>query len=210
MRTGRWGRWQRYRGQTERGSWAARVIARLGESVALAMLLVCAAGTASATASAPAPQKSPTSGQSAQPSPDPAPQADVRSHVSVPTAPATSHPVVTSSAPAETTPHVVHIQTSPATPAAPSNGGGVVARARPIRIHRPAVAHRPSVVHRPRSQVTSLAFPLTWPKDLVLLPRAGSDSRSGGVLLLLSAAAMGVLMLASLSLLRRLRRLELR
>jgi hypothetical protein len=45
---------------------------------------------------------------------------------------------------------------------------------------------------------------------LLLLPRAGTDSRSDGVLLLLSAMAMGMLTLASLSLLRRLRRLELR
>jgi hypothetical protein len=60
----------------------------------------------------------------------------------------------------------------------------------------------------------SLAFPLAWPKDLLVLPRAtlqaGTASRRSGVLLLLSAVAMGVLALAGVSLLRRLRRLELR
>ena len=206
MRTGRWGIWQRYRGQTERGSWTARVIARLGESVVLALLTLCFVGAAGAGASAPTPQKAPASGQSGQPSPDPAPQAEVKQHVSIPTAPALRRPTVVSSAPAETNPRPVHLKTSPVTEAAPSTGHPPSRPA--VATHRPTAPHRSPATHRRQSQVTSLAFPLTLPRDLLLLPRASSDSRSNGVLLLLSAVAMGVLTLASLSLLRRLRRLE--
>jgi hypothetical protein len=214
LRTGRWGIWQRYRGQTERGSWAARVIAQLGESVVLALLVFCATGVAGASASTPAPQKAPSAGTSGRPSPDPAPQADVKPRVSTSTAPAVRRPVVVSSAPAETTPRIVHVQTSPATtPAAPSSSARATTASPPVTPHlaphRPTAARRPPVIERPRSQVTSLAFPLTLPRDLLLLPRTGTDSRSNGVLLLLSAMAMGLLTLASLSLLRRLRRLEL-
>jgi hypothetical protein len=191
------------------------VIAQLGESVVLALLVFCATGAAGASASTPAPQKAPSAGTSGQPSPDPAPQADVKPHVSIPTAPAVRRPVVVSSAPAETTPRIVHVQTSPATtPAAPSSSTRAPTPSRPVTPHlarhRPTAARRPPVTERPRSQATSLAFPLTLPRDLLLLPRAGTDSRSDGVLLLLSAMAMGMLTLASLSLLRRLRRLELR
>jgi hypothetical protein len=117
---------------------------------------------------------------------------------------------VVSPAPAETTPRLVQVETSQATTAAPSSGGRPSAPSRPATAHRSSTAHRPPATHHPKSQVTSIEFPLTLPKGLVLLPRAGTDSRNDGVLLLLSAAAMGVLTLASLSLLRRLRRLELR
>lgn len=210
MRTGRRGRWQRYRGQTERGSWTARVIARLGESVVLALLFLCGAGATFATASAPAPQTAPSARQSAQPSPDPAPQAEVKSHVSVPETPTVHRSTVVSSTPAETTPRVVHVQSSPVTTIAPSSGARATTPSRPVTPRRASTTRRPPAIHHPRSQATSVAFPLAWPKDLVLLPRAGTESRGDGVLLLLSAAAMGVLTLASLSLLRRLRRLELR
>jgi hypothetical protein len=211
LQTGRWGLWQRYRGQTERGSWTARVIARLGESVVLALALLCCVGTAGAAASAPTPQKAPASGQSSQPSPDPAPQAEVKPHVSTPTAPAVRRPVVVSSAPADTTPATTpRLVTSSVRPVAPSTGGRAPTTSRLATTQRAAASHRPPATHRPRSQITSLTFPLTLPRDLLLLPRAGADSRGDGVLLLLSAAAMGVLTLASLSLLRRLRRIELR
>ncbi len=176
--------------------------------VLLALLFLCGAATAAASASAPAPQKAPSSGQSGQPSPDPAPQAEVKPRVLIPSAPAVSHPVVVSPAPAETTPRLVQVETSQATTAAPSSGGRPSAPSRPATTHRSSTAHRLPATHHPKSQVTSLAFPLTLPKDLVLLPHAGTDSRNDGVLLLLSAVAMGVLALASLTLLRRLRRLE--
>ena len=59
-----------------------------------------------------------------------------------------------------------------------------------------------------------MSFPLTWPKDLLLLPgralRGGETGHRDGVLLLLTSLAMAVLAVASLALLRRLRRLELR
>ena len=211
MRTGRWGLWQRYRGQTERGSWTARVIARLGEWVVLALASLCCVGTAGAAASGPAPQKAPASGQSSQPSPDPAPQAEVKPHVSTPTAPAVRRPVVVSSAPADTTPATTpRLVTSAVSTVAPASGSRAATTPRHATTQRAAAPHRPPATRRPRSQITSLTFPLTLPRDLMLLPRAGADSRSDGVLLLLSAVAMGVLAVAGLSLLRRLRRLELR
>jgi len=210
LQTRRWGIWQRYRGRTDRGSWTARVIARLGEPVALALLSLCCVGAAGASAASPAPQKAPVSAQSGQPAPDPAPQAEVQPRVSIPKTTVSSRPVVVSSTPTETTPRIVHVVTSPVITVAPSSGGRPAPPSRPATTHKPSPASRPKATHRPRSQVTSVAFPLTWPKDLVLLPRAGTDNRSDGVLLLLSAMAMGVLTLASLSLLRRLRRLELR
>jgi hypothetical protein len=212
LRTRRWGIWQRYRGQTDRGSWTARVIAQLGEAVTVALLSFCCVGTASAGAAIPTPQKAPVSisGQSDQPSPDPAPQSAVRAHVSIPKTTVISPPVVVSSTPTETTPRLVHVVTRPVTTVAASSGGRPATPARPATTHRTRTAPRRPATHHPRSQVTSLAFPLTWPKDLVLLPRARTDSRRDGVLLLLSAVAMGVLALASLSLVRRLRRLELR
>jgi hypothetical protein len=208
LQTRRRGLWQRYRGQTEKGSWTARVIARLGELVVLAFLGLCLVGAAGANASVPTPQKAPASGQSGQPSPDPAPQAEEKQHVSIPSAPAIRRPVVVTSAPAETTPRLVHLGTSPVTTATPSTTSHPPSR--PAVTHRLTTPRHPSATHRRQSQVTSLAFPLALPKDLILLPRASTDSRSDGVLLLLSAVAMGVLTLASLSLLRRLRRLELR
>jgi hypothetical protein len=52
------------------------------------------------------------------------------------------------------------------------------------------------------------------PRDLLLIPdsalRVGGDAHRDGTLLLLSSLAMTVFALASLSLLRRLKRLELR
>jgi len=59
-----------------------------------------------------------------------------------------------------------------------------------------------------------LAFPLAWPKDLLLLPagalHSGGTGHRDGVLLLLTSLAMAALAVASLALLRRMRRLELR
>jgi len=59
-----------------------------------------------------------------------------------------------------------------------------------------------------------LSFPLALPRDLLLLPgralQAGETGHRDGMLLLLTSLAMAVLAVASLSLLRRLRRLELR
>jgi hypothetical protein len=84
-------------------------------------------------------------------------------------------------------------------------------RSRRTATHATAAYHSPATP-RDSLQTTSIPFPLALPRDLLLLPRAalnsGADSRRNGVLLLLSAVAMGVLALASLTLRRRLRRLE--
>lgn len=249
MRIGRRGLRQRYRGHMDRGSWAARTLARLGESLALALLLSCWAGAAGASAADPAPQKAPTSSPSAQPSPDPTPQAEVKtstshtstsnastphtstsqtstSHTSTAAAPTIGRPVLVSSSPAPadttapaTTPRSVHVAssrlaTSPVTTVAHSTGGRARRPARHTASHRAAPARRPPPVHHTRPESTALAFPLTLPSALLALPRAalhaGTGSQPSGVLLLLSSVAMGALTLASLALLRRLRRLELR
>ena len=220
MRTGRSRLRQRYRGQTDRSSWAARVFARSGEALVLALLLSGCLGTAGASAANPTPQKAPASASSRQPSPDPAPQAEVKpstSHTSAPTAPATRSPVVVSSSPAPTNtsaairPRLVQLPTSPAATGGPSSRARVLPRSRRAATHATAAHHSPAT-HHDSPQTTSIPFPLALPRDLLLLPRAalnsGTDGRRNGLLLLLSAVAMGVLALASLTLLRRLRRLE--
>jgi hypothetical protein len=220
LRTGQRCLRQRYRGHTDRSSWAARVFARWGEALVLALLLSGCLGAAGASAANPTPQKAPASTSSRQPSPDPAPQAEVKpstSHTSTPTAPAIRRPVVVSSSPAPTNTsattgtRLVQLATSPAATGAPSRGARVPPTSRRTATHTTA-AHRSPATPRDSSQTTSIPFPLALPRDLLLLPRAalnsGADSRRNGVLLLLSAVAMGVLALASLALLRRLRRLE--
>jgi hypothetical protein len=220
LRTGRRRLRQRYRGQTDWSSWAARVFARSGEALALALLLLGCLGAAGASAANPTPQKAPASTSSRQPSPDPAPQAEVKpstSHTSAPTAPAIRRPNAVSSSPAltntsaATRPRVVQLATSPAATGAPSRGARVPPRSRRAATHATA-AHHSRATSRESPQTTSIPFPLALPRDLLLLPRAalnsGTGSRRSGVLLLLSAVAMGVLALASLTLLRRLRRLE--
>jgi hypothetical protein len=219
LRTGRRRLRQRYRGQTDRSSWAARVFALSGEALILALLLMGFLG-AGASAATPTPQKAPASTSSRQPSPDPAPQAEVKpstSHTSTPTAPATRRPTAVSSSPAPTNtsagtrPRVVQLATSPAATGVPSRGARVPPRSRPTATRATAAHHSPATP-RDSPQATSIPFPLALPRDLLLLPRAafnsGTNSRRNGVLLLLSAVAMGVLALASFALLRRLRRLE--
>jgi hypothetical protein len=67
-----------------------------------------------------------------------------------------------------------------------------------------------AVAHRAAPRIAP--FPLSLPKSLLELPRAafhaGVQEHRNGVLLLLSSVAMGVLAVASFTLLRRLRRLE--
>ena len=75
-------------------------------------------------------------------------------------------------------------------------------------------APRAAAPHHARSQATQLSFPLTLPRDLLLLPDkalgGGGTGHRDGVLLLLSSIAMAVLAVASFALFRRLRRLEVR
>lgn len=220
MHTGQSRLRQRYRGQTDRSSWAARVFALSGEALVFSLLLLGCLGAAGAGAANPTPQKAPASTSSRQPSPDPAPQAEVKpstSHTSTPTAPAISRPVAVSSSPAPTNtsaatgPRLVQLATSPAATGAPSRGARVPPTSRRTATHATAAHHSPATP-RDSPHTTSIPFPLALPSDLLLLPRAalnsGTDSRRNGVLLLLSAVAMGVVALASLTLLRRLRRLE--
>jgi hypothetical protein len=160
----------------------------------------------------PSPQAAPGSSAST-PAPDPAPQAATRS-----TPARTSTPTTRQTTPPVSTEHPTTVISSPVVPArtplvTPTSSGVVVhaasVPARPVS-HR-AARHVPAA--RPTStRVGPLSFPLALPRDLLLLPgdalRAGERDHQNGVLLLLSAAAMAVVAVASFTLLRRLRRLE--
>jgi hypothetical protein len=207
--------WQRRRGQTDAGSWAARITARICGSMLLVLIASswpAAAGAIAATgghASDPAPQKAPTSGGSSQPSPDPAPGAASTSpehHQSTVTRPAIQVPVVT-------TPARTVVVTPANTVSAPATK--TVESGPPPTQHSPPSRVRAARAEAPRharSQATQLSFPLTLPRDLLLLPNkalgGGETGHRNGVLLLLSSLAMAVLAVASFALLRRLRRLE--
>ena len=215
------GTWQRRRGQTDAGSWAAQMVPRICGTVILVLVALSWPGAAGATAatrghaSDPSPQKAPTSGASSQPAPDPAPQANTTSpapHRSTGTSPAVGVPVVT-------TPTRTVVVTPTSTVSAPATK--IVAssphRTQPARRTSPAHVvrvHRAATPRHAPSQATPLSFPLAIPRDLLLLPGtalgAGTTGHGNGVLLLLSSVAMAVVAVASFTLLRRLRRLELR
>jgi hypothetical protein len=218
---------QRRRGQTDAGSWAAFIVARICGAVIFVLIALSSTATPGATAatrghaSDPAPQKAPTSSSSSQPAPDPAPQANSTSpapHRSTITSPAIRQPVVTTPtrtvvvAPARTV-------SAPATRTVASSPRTVASSrppTHPARVTAPArvPAHRAASPRHTRSQATPLSFPLALPRDLLLLPgaalREGTTGHRNGVLLLLSSVAMAVVAVASFALFRRLRRLELR
>jgi hypothetical protein len=175
-----------------------------------------AAGATAATrghASDPAPQKAPTSGASSQPTPDPAPQANTTSspppHRSTVSSPTIRVPVIT-------TPARTVVVTPTTTVSAPATKIVASHPHQPARPTSPAHAraHRAATPRHAQSQATPLSFPLAIPRDLLLLPGtalgAGTTGHRNGVLLLLSSVAMAVVAVASFTLLRRLRRLELR
>lgn len=206
---------QRYRGQTDAGSWTARTLARFGGAVVVAVLALSCLGLPAAQAAAahghagdPSPQAAPGSSPST-PAPDPAPQAATRS-----TPVRTSSPSIPQTTSTGSTAHAITVTRSPVVPArpasvAPTPSGGVAhgtsGPARPVS-HREA--RHASATRAASARVGPLSFPLALPRDLLLLPRVGDPSRQDGVLLLLSAAAMAVVAVASFTLLRRLRRLE--
>ena len=212
------GMWQRPWGQTDAGSWAARITARISGTMILVVLLtwpaVAVAGAATrGQASDPAPQKAPTSGASSQPSPDPAPQASTTSpvtHRSTVTTPAIRVPVVT-------TPTRTAVVAPTSTVIAPAANVATSSQppAQPARhASTPHVSiRRAPAPHHMRSQTTQLSFPLALPRDLLLLPGKALHDTSGrrdGLLLLMTSLAMAALAVASFALFRRLRRLELR
>jgi len=210
------GMWRRRRGQTEAGSWAARIVARTCGTVVVVLVVSGFLVSAGATAATPrldpnpSPQKAPTSGAASQPTPDPAPHATSTvpaPHQSTPAEPPIRVPVDVAPARTDNAPAANTVTASHAHVSRPPAPSGRPASTQHARVPRASASHRAG------SQATRLSFPLGLPRDL-LLPRvalhAGTDSRGDGVLLLLSAVAMVVLTLASLALLRRLRRLELR
>jgi hypothetical protein len=211
---------QRRRGQTDAGSWAAHIVARICETMIVVLVVSCWLAAAGASAAArghsadPAPQKAPTSAASSQPTPDPAPQAATTSpapHQSIVTRPAIREPVV--STPTRT---VVVTPARTVSTTAAKTVASSPSPAQPVRHVSPPPARAPHVAapHHARSQATRLSFPLALPRDLLLLPgaavREGTTGHRDGVLLLLTSLAMAVLAVASFALLRRLRRLELR
>jgi hypothetical protein len=100
----------------------------------------------------------------------------------------------------------------PAVASTPATSAPAPTPARP-RISHPRV-HRAPTAHHAAPTTTTFSFPLAFPRDLLLLPakalRAGESDRRDGALLLLTSVAMALLAVASLALLRRLKRLELR
>lgn len=214
------GAWQRRRGHTEAGSWAALLIARICGTVILALVVSSwptAAGATAATrghSADPAPQKAPTSGATSEPAPDPAPQAAVTSPVTHRST--ATHPVIR--VPVVTTPARTVVVTPAKTVSAPAAKIVASTPVRPQPVRRTTSPHvRASRVAAPnhaQPQATRLSFPLAVPRDLLLLPdrvlQAGKTGHRDGVLLLLSSLAMAVLAVASFALIRRLRRLELR
>ena len=213
---------QRYGGQTDAGSWTARTLARIGGAAVVAVLAQSCLGVSAAQAVAlhghagdPSPQAAPGSSAST-PAPDPAPQAAPRSTPIRSSTPSTrqttspvsnGHPTTVISSPVVP---VVPVRTSSVTPASSSvPSRGTSAPAHSVSHHR--VRHVPPA-RTTSTRVGSLSFPLALPRDLLLLPgdalRAGDPGHQNGVLLLLSAAAMAVVAVASFTLLRRLRRLE--
>jgi hypothetical protein len=205
---------QRYGGQTDAGSWTARILARIGGAVVLAALALSCVGLSAAQAAShrhagdPSPQAAPGSSAST-PAPDPAPQAATRS-----TPVSASRPSIRQTTSSRSTWHPSTAASSPVVPpragSVPAASSGVVAHAASGPTH-PASHHvARHVAARPTStRVAPLSFPLALPRDLLLLPRAalraGDPGRGNGVLLLLSAVAMGVVAVASFTLLRRLR-----
>jgi hypothetical protein len=219
LRTRRRALTQRYRGQTDAGSWAAYALARLGWIVLVAALVMSAWTTSDAIAAShgaapdPSPQKAPTAAPSNSPSPDPAPQAAVKPSVPQVSVPSTHVPAVVS--PAGT---VAGRTTAPQSASAQSShvtsGPTATKAAAPSRAKHPSgpPAHRRPVAH---GSPVSFSFPFAFlPQDLLRLPRAllhaGAQARDNGVLLLLSSVAMAVLAVASFTLFRRLRRLVAR
>ena len=209
---------QRRRGQTDAGSWAAHIVARICGTMILVLVVSgwpAAAGAAvRGRSSDPAPQKAPTSGASSQPTPDPAPQAATTSpapHQSIVTKPTIREPVV--STPTRT---VVVTPTRAVSKTAATTVASSPSPAQPVRhvSPPPARASHTAASHHAQSQATRLSFPLALPRDLLLLPgaalRDGTTGHRDGVLLLLTSLAMAVLAVASFALMRRLRRLEAR
>ena len=191
-----------------------------------------AAALAGSPSAEPQPQKAAPM-RAAAPSPDPTPQAStfsstphttVTSHPSTgdpvsvsptvtstpstsePSQPATSSPVRTTGKPPATrpTPHV--------TADSPARAVAATTRGR----HRPAARHadrrKPTPQHRTTPAAKPLVLSMLDPRELPRLPleavAATKAAHPDGMLLLLSALALGTLVVASLALLRRLTRLH--
>ena len=187
----------------------------------LALLLVSGFAPGAASASThgsspdPSPQKAPPVPSSSTPAPDPTPQAAPKPQPSysapTPTESAPA-PVVPRSVPTVVTPPIVH----PTAPSQPSSGTAHVGTAPRQRVdpkapapHRAArVSHAPPrprhvpPAHATKAQRVSLSFPLaSLTSELFRLPhaalRAGEAGHRGGLLLLLSSLAMGVVAVSS-------------
>jgi len=204
----------RRRGQTDAGSWAAHMFARICGTVVVGLVISGLIVPAGATASSPdpSPQKAPTSSGTSQPAPDPSPQATStrpETHQSTATKPAIRVPVVVTP-----TRRVVVTPTQPvSSPAAVSTSAASTPAPTPARPRTPHPrVDRTPTAHRTVPTTTTFSFPLALPRDLLLLPatalHAGESGHRDGALLLLTSVAMAGLAVASFTLLRRLRRLE--
>jgi hypothetical protein len=202
----------------------------------LTLLLVLGSlGPSAATASSrrpsadPAPQKAPAVESPSTRAPDPAPQAVPKSPPSHSTSSGTSQtrPTVITAG----SPHIVKltapgrpISTSSAAPLRPNAASpNVAARSTTSRAVARAVRHHAAVSHAAHHHAPPATRPVAQPISLSvlrgLLPthllrvpalQSGGGNHPDGVLLLLCSLAMAVLAVSSFSLLRRLKRLEVR
>lgn len=176
------------------GASAALILARLGRTVAVVLLLVGSAASGAARAAAPDPSpQPPTASTAAGPTPDPAPQAQPSTQ-----SPATPRPTESG----------VALGTTPSEPSTVTRGRvtevpiapvPVAPRSRPVS-HR---AHRRSARAAGRSATTQLHRRGRGLVDAIagVAARPPTPHRNG-VLLLLSALALLTVVIASSSLLR--------
>lgn len=200
------------------GVWAAlgRLVLQprsVSKIVVIGIVVVTMGLPAVANAASPdrAPSASTTAGGSR---PDSAPQAAAppsTSHssatpVTVPsglraTPTETAAPAPVATGPRSTAPPVTH--------ATPSRTSVIQRASRAHRAHARARDHRPRAAHRPHPHPAPVALRLGLPSLAPLnLVAASRQTQPNGVGLLLSSIALGMLVVASLSLLRQLRRLH--
>jgi hypothetical protein len=208
---------------------------RVGEVIIVTLLLSLGAPAVASAAGGntpnPQPQKAAPSSASPTPAPDPAPQAQTltsSSHTPV----ATSHPVgdgvavtpvstpsprvTTPSEPSHSTGAEVRAPALPATHAAARSIAHATQATPPAPRHHAAPRRtdltRPTVTHKAAPSHAPFGLTLLSPEDLPRLPAMAladvKKARPGGALLLFSALALGGLVVASLTLLRRLTRLH--
>ncbi len=208
-------------------TWAVRrgpavsIPVRCGRATLVCALLLGLAAPASAGAAAggspaPRPQPAPVTAGTHGPSPDPEIQRTTTTGTGSASSPAPAS--VTPSPPASASP--APAQPTATNPITTAPAGGSELNASPPTVHHAAgaAAHRRAAskrravrVHRPTRSEARRSSPLVGRRELPGAPSrasVGSAARRDGVLMLLAALALGVLVIASSSMLQLLKRLH--